>query len=206
MTRPLQCLTSLVVLALVPGQSAHCAVVKQSSAPGSKIPLYDESERSINGYCGITQLFVDKTEYEKHCEEKSTSKWPCFKSSVDASLQYVTIEPWLEPLDMPKEIVLMDKTASAFTLSDPSVAFTITYSTEVSLRYYDYDDKTGCYKIHLHGTDKWRIFVSDGNGDDRDIDTQHYTDTGKQLCSKWITIGIKDKYYLEMHDSDNRGI
>ncbi|UTT92027.1 hypothetical protein NDA17_006228 [Ustilago hordei] len=192
MTRPLQCLTSLVVLALVLGQSAHCAVVKKSSAPGSQTPLYDEDQKSIDGHCYVTRLFADKTEYEKHCEEKSTSKWPCFKSSDSASLKYTTIEPWLEPFDMSKEIVLMDNTASAFTLSDPSVAFTITYPSGVSLRYYDYDDKTGCYKIHLHTVVDLRIFVSGGNGDDRDIDTKHHTDTGKQLCSKWITIDIVD--------------
>ncbi|SPC64380.1 related to Mig1 protein [Ustilago sp. UG-2017b] len=207
MTRLLQCLTSLVVLALVLGQSAHCAVVKQSSVPGSKTPLYKESGRTINGHCNVTPLFIDKAEYDERCGEKSDSKWPCFKTSDDASLKYTTIEPWLEPLNMSEEILLMDKEARAFTLRDASVPFTIKFNHYLSLKYYDYNEKTGCYKIHLHGANSWRIFVSDGNGDDRDIDTERYFETGKLLCSKWITIDItsKDDEGWEEY-SDDRGI
>ncbi|SOV04967.1 uncharacterized protein UDID_17809 [Ustilago sp. UG-2017a] len=146
MTRPLQCLTSLVVLALVLGQSAHCVVVKQSSVPGSKTPLYDRSIEGISRrFCAVTIPSVDNTEYEKRCGEKSDPKWPCFKNP-------------------------------------DSVTF--------RLKYYDYDDKTGYYKIHLQGTYYRRIFVSDGNGNDRDIDTEHHLETGKLLCSKWITVDI----------------
>ncbi|SOV04968.1 uncharacterized protein UDID_17810 [Ustilago sp. UG-2017a] len=231
MTRPLQCLTSLMVLALVLGQSAHCAVVKQSSVPGSKTPLYKESAESIDGYCGVTPLFVDKAGYDKRCDEKSNSKWPCFKTSYDASLKLTTIEPWLEPFNMSEEILLMDETAtgklsdeecellagplltcsflsSAFTLRDASVSFIIKFpNSGDSLKYYDYDDKTGCYKIHLQGEGFSRIFVSDGNGDDRDIDTLNYRGTGKLLCSKWITIGFHDTGdVIYLADSDNRGI
>ena len=230
MTRPLQCLTSLVVLALVLGQSAHCAVVKQSSVPGSKTPLYKESAESIDGYCDVTPLFVDKAGYDKRCDEKSDSKWPCFKTSDDASLKYTTIEPWLEPFNMSEEILLMDGTAtgklsdeecellagplltcsflsSAFTLRDASVPFIIKFHNKGSLKYYDYDDKTGCYKIHLQGEGFSRIFVSDGNGDDHDIDTLNYVGTGKRLCSKWITIGFHDTMDLiDLPYSDKRGI
>ncbi|SOV02047.1 related to Mig1 protein [Ustilago sp. UG-2017a] len=208
MTRPLQCLTSLMVLALVLGQSAHCAVVKQSSVPGSKTPLYKESAKSIDGYCGVTPLFVDKAGYDKRCDEKSNSKWPCFKTSYDASLKLTTIEPWLEPFNMSEEILLMDETATAFTLRDASVSFIIKFpNSGDSLKYYDYDDKTGCYKIHLQGEGFSRIFVSDGNGDDRDIDTLNYRGTGKLLCSKWITIGFHDTDdVIDPADSDNRGI
>ncbi|SAM82795.1 related to Mig1 protein [Ustilago bromivora] len=207
MTRLLQCLTSVVVLALVLGQSAHCAVVKRSSVPVGKTILYKQSETDINGHCDVTPLFIDKAEYEKRCGEKSDSKWPCFKTSDDTSIKYTTIEPWLEPLNMSEEILLMDENASAFTLRDASVPFTIKFPYGVRLTYYDYNDKTGCYKIHLEGRESFRIFVSDGNGNDRDIDTLHYWNTGKQLCSKWITIGtlIRDGN-TSAAESDNRGI
>ncbi|CCF51853.1 hypothetical protein NDA11_004038 [Ustilago hordei] len=216
MTRPLQCLTSLVVLALVLSQSGHCAVVKQLSTPGSKTSLYGRSwESLLRGFCYITPLDINEVEYEKRCGEKSDSKWPCFKGLGKYTFADVKFEPWLEPLDMSKEILLMDDEAtgklpdqecellagplltcsilsSAFTLRNASDAFTMWFVFDgVRLRYYDYDDKTGCYKIELKSKGYRSIFVSDGNGKDRDLDTQKHLETGTQLCSKWITVGIR---------------
>ncbi|CCF51852.1 hypothetical protein NDA11_006908 [Ustilago hordei] len=208
MTRPLQCLISLVVLALVLCQSGHYAVAEQSSAPGSKTPLYDEKEISFGHLCNVTPLFVNRAEYDIRCGTDSHSKGPCFKTLEGASLQYNTIEPWLEPLDMSKEIILKDNTATAFTLRDPWAAFVIKFTdANVSLRYYDYDVKTGCYKIHLQGAENFRIYVTDGLATEFHIDTLHYQHTGKQLCSKWISIGIRHRDGdFFWHDSDYRGI
>lgn len=81
----------------------------------------------------------------------------------------------------------------------------------IYLRYYGYDPVTGCYNIHLSNTASSstsnRIWVSDGIGDDRDIDTEHYDETGKRLCSKWLSIYMEDDVVSYKHrDSDNSGI
>ena len=78
----------------------------------------------------------------------------------------------------------------------------------VQLSYYDYDHETGCYNIHLRGAHHYRIWVSDDKGNDRDIDTRHYAETGKRLCTKWIHIDLSKEGPLEhvLWRSDGRGI
>lgn len=99
---------------------------------------------------------------------------------------------------------------TAFTPRNASDAFIIHYLgyDGAKLKYYDYEPQTGCYKIHLSGTPERRIYVSDGIGDDRDIDTEHYYETGKRLCSKRITIAVghADDTWADLKDSDGRGI
>ena len=61
----------------------------------------------------------------------------------------------------------------------------------VGLIYQNFDNSTGCKDIIVKtGKSHWRIWVSDEDGDDRDIDTQHYIFTSNRLCSKWIHIHI----------------
>ncbi len=64
-----------------------------------------------------------------------------------------------------------------FTLSDPTQAFSVEYSSYQShprLLYSNYDAKTGCYDITI-SIDGFclgdRIWVSDEDGSDRDLDT-----------------------------------
>ncbi|KAJ1020422.1 hypothetical protein NDA13_005740 [Ustilago tritici] len=64
---------------------------------------------------------------------------------------------------------------------------------KVSLTYKNFDPKTGCKDITLYGGKNifWRIWVSDEDGNDKDIDTKKYEMTSKRLCSKWIHIHVK---------------
>lgn len=93
-------------------------------------------------------------------------------------------------------------------MKNASDTFTLEYLNYSGLkfRYYNYDSVTGCYDIHLSGArkiksafDMWasgdkrknsafRIWVSDDDGKGRDIDTLHYHETGKRLCTKWVHI------------------
>jgi hypothetical protein len=79
-------------------------------------------------------------------------------------------------------------------MKDPTLPFVIKYpEIGVELHYSDYDPKTGCKNITLKRGDNksWRIWVSDENGNDRDIDTKNHAETTKRLCSKWIHIHVK---------------
>lgn len=81
----------------------------------------------------------------------------------------------------------------------------------MKFRYYNYDATTGCYDIHLSnpsGIDNLlRIWVSDEQGNDRDIDTLHYHETGKRLCSKYVQIAFDaSTYAFKRHDNDDSGI
>jgi len=82
-------------------------------------------------------------------------------------------------------------------MKDPSHSFRIKYpgAGGATFGYDDYDPDTGCYTISLnvdedHG--KWRIWVSDEDGDDRDVDTQHQNSPSTRICTKWAHIHVKD--------------
>lgn len=60
-----------------------------------------------NRYCGLTSLVINDREFEEHCGPNSKTNWPCF-THIAGNLDYVIIEPWLEPIDMAKEIVVKD--------------------------------------------------------------------------------------------------
>ncbi|SJX63466.1 probable Mig1 protein, induced during biotrophic phase [Sporisorium reilianum f. sp. reilianum] len=161
------------------------------------------------GNCNVTPLVVDTTEFDKLCGPHSDPLWPCFKheDNSEDDLSFVTVEPWLAPLNMTYELVAKDY--SFFTLRNASDAFAITYVNfgSVSLRYYDYEVDTGCFKIHLEGNKAYRIHVSTTNRDYRDIDTMNYRSTGKRLCNKWVTIATRKRDAdSSMHSDDNRGI
>lgn len=201
---------------------------------------------SLGGYsgahfCDLTPLSIERSEYEKRCGPNSDPKWPCF-THLRGDLRYATIEPWLEPLNVTKEILVKDdqgigeslslhlrvrwlspQTAQTdrpnsfltdFTLRNASDTFSIEYRNyrRLFFRYYGYDPATGCYNIHLSNENSdssaYRIWASDDVGDDRDVDTLHYHETGKRLCSsKWIHIHLDaDSISLKHHYSDNSGI
>ncbi|CBQ73627.1 related to Mig1 protein [Sporisorium reilianum SRZ2] len=163
-----------------------------------------------DGSCDLTPLIVDTSEFDKLCGPHSDPLWPCFKheDNSEDDLSFVTVEPWLAPLSMTYELVVKD--TSFFTLRNASDAFAITYTKGgwVSLRYYDYDAKTGCFNIHLEGSEGYRIHVSTTKRDYRDIDTMNYKSTGKRLCNKWVTIATRkrDADNDMMHSDDGRGI
>ncbi|SPO26415.1 related to Mig1 protein [Ustilago trichophora] len=141
-------------------------------------------------YCSLTPLTIDNAEYEKRCGSKSDSKWPCF-THYDSYLGYVNVQPWFEPLNMSEEIIVKDERGVDFTMRNASIAFEITYQNDgtVKFKYSNYDPETGCYDVDLTGSDRnpkdYRIWASDDEGKDRDIDTLHSTRTGKRFCTKW---------------------
>lgn len=82
-----------------------------------------------------------------------------------------------------------------FTIKNASDAFSLTYldGGAVQFIYSGFDAKTGCYDVTLRsGSESWRIWVSDDEGKDRDIDTKHHDETTKRLCTKWAHIHVKD--------------
>lgn len=99
-----------------------------------------------------------------------------------------------------------------FTMRNTSVAFVINYQTNsgASLRFYDFERDTGCYKIHLTGNYEDRIRVSHGQSatEDWDIDTQNYKATGARLCSKWANIMVtnRDASIKPMKGTDDSNI
>ncbi|SYW86235.1 uncharacterized protein UBRO2_05955 [Ustilago bromivora] len=96
--------------------------------------------------CTVTPLQIDAEEYKARC---LPGKGPCFTHEGDGSLKTTNIEPWLEPLDMTQEILLMDDTARDFTVRDPSTPFEITYLTyaNAKIRYSNFNPETRCYDI-----------------------------------------------------------
>ncbi|KAJ1018405.1 hypothetical protein NDA18_006559 [Ustilago nuda] len=85
-------------------------------------------------------------------------------------------------------------TTDDFTMAGPTDYFEIIYPNlgGVGLIYENLDNNTGCKDIALK-TGKsapWRIWVSDEDGDGKNIDTLNYKSTFKRFCSKWIHIHI----------------
>jgi len=84
-------------------------------------------------------------------------------------------------------------------MKDPKDTFTIKYPNAggATFHYSHYDPDTGCYTVSL-STDqkgwfrKWRIWVSDDNGDDKDVDTKNWSATSGRICTKWAHIHVKD--------------
>ncbi|KAJ9479690.1 hypothetical protein PHBOTO_003188 [Pseudozyma hubeiensis] len=160
-------------------------------------------------YCDITPLKIDSKEFDKRCGPASDTKWPCFSHNGESTMQMVTVEPWSAPLNMSDEIVLKDDKAAEFTLRNATDEFTISYPTINSpkFKFYGYEPNTGCYKIHLSGTEHGRIHVTLTEDGDAEIDTKNVRETGKRLCSKWIYIGTRWRDTITtMAEDDGRGI
>lgn len=58
-------------------------------------------------YCDLTHLNIDEKEFEKRCGDGSDPKWPCF-THLQGNLSWVDIEPWLDPMDPTKDIIVKD--------------------------------------------------------------------------------------------------
>ncbi|SPC64321.1 related to Mig1 protein, induced during biotrophic phase [Ustilago sp. UG-2017b] len=137
---------------------------------------------------------LDDKAYKSHCGEDSDPKHPCFTHWAgdlqNAQRCYSTGKR------VDKEIITNDVMKDKLLhLQPPSQDFKIIYPNlgGVSLTYKNFDEKTGCKDIGIERGDNnvWRIWVSDEDGNGRDIDTKHHGETSKRLCSKWIHIHVK---------------
>lgn len=142
-------------------------------------------------------LRINNAEYEKRCGPNSDPKHPCFthwwKNMDDVEACPGKKNPLL---DMAAEIYLKDDHKDDFTVRDPHQDFTIKYlgANGARFTYSDYDAATGCYKIKVNIASlggHWRIWVSDENGDDRDLDTMNKESSSTTLCTKWLRIHVK---------------
>ncbi|TKY84805.1 hypothetical protein EX895_005885 [Sporisorium graminicola] len=96
-----------------------------------------------------------------------------------------------------EHFLLKDGWKTDFTTRDPKQPFTLSWDNDVTLSYSDYDEKSGCYKLTLshQSEDAFRIWVSDEDGDDHDLDTLHSGENGTTsttLCTKWLHIHVKN--------------
>ncbi|SJX63463.1 related to Mig1-Mig1 protein, induced during biotrophic phase [Sporisorium reilianum f. sp. reilianum] len=145
--------------------------------------------------CWPTTLEPNNSEYEKRCGEKSDSKHPCL-THWRGDLKRIQAQDYLHPRDVKDILFVKDDNMLDFTMNNPKDAFKITYFMDgatVQLIYSDYEEATGCYQIKLRGSEngKWRIWVSDDQGNDRDIDTEHHPETSGKLCTKWSHVHVK---------------
>ncbi|SOV02140.1 uncharacterized protein UDID_18970 [Ustilago sp. UG-2017a] len=133
----------------------------------------------------------DDQAYKSYCGEGSDPKQPCFTHWAgdlgDAESSF--------PEGQNYKGIITNNVMKDFTIEGPRQSFTIIYPKlgGVSLTYANFDQKTGCKDITLKrgDNDVWRIWVSDENGNDRDIDTKNHAETTKRFCSKWIHIHVK---------------
>ncbi|KAJ1036324.1 hypothetical protein NDA13_000204 [Ustilago tritici] len=132
--------------------------------------------------------------YKERCEVDNLPHHTCFTHWF-GDLNAVEARPFLEPFNITEKLMIKDDTMKDFTMENADDAFLIRYPNlgGVQLIYTNFDPKTGCKEITLMRGDNsvWRIWVSDGNGDDRDIDTLKHEATSTTLCTKWIHIHIK---------------
>ncbi|KAJ1019921.1 hypothetical protein NDA16_004202 [Ustilago loliicola] len=143
--------------------------------------------------CMIT-LAPNNSNYETRCGGKSDLKHPCF-THWSGDLKSVEARPFFKPLDIQKTLMIKNDDMQDFTVDEPSNAFIIRYPNAggVQFVYSNFDPKTGCKDITIKRGDNsaWRIWVSDEDGDDRDIDTKNEETTSKSLCTKWVHIHVK---------------
>lgn len=83
-----------------------------------------------------------------------------------------------------------------FTIASKYTSFLITYLNAggVQFLYSDYNFDTNCFNITLRrgSDDSYRIWASDDDKKDRDIDTKNVKSTWKVFCNtKWIHIHVK---------------
>ncbi|SAM70717.1 related to Mig1 protein [Ustilago bromivora] len=141
----------------------------------------------------FTKIEPNNMGYKARCEAGSDSKHTCFThwagDLTDAEACPVQI------YDMRKRLMIKDKTMKDFTMQESTDTFEIRYPNlgGVSFTVSNNDPSTGCKDIIIRRGDNplWRIWVSDEDGDGRDIDTLNYKWSTKRLCSKWIHIHVK---------------
>lgn len=166
--------------------------VFSSVVPG---PAQQQLRRRDPSTFNTPRLTIDSDAYTQLCGEDVARTHPCLHH-YRGDLTDAIVEPYLEPLNITSEIIVKDDSMVDFTMRNASDAFIITYKSSglTQLIYENYDAKDGCYNITLRGgkMEGWRIWVSDGKGKDRDIDTLHHEQTAKRLCSADLWIHVKD--------------
>ncbi|KAJ1034772.1 hypothetical protein NDA13_001026 [Ustilago tritici] len=132
--------------------------------------------------------------YKTRCEVGSDSNHTCFThwaGDLTAAEACLYVSSW----DVKTKLMIKDDHMKDFTMDKSTHSFKIRYPNHggVQLLYYNFNPETGCKDIKLiRGDDKaWRIWVSDEDGNGRDIDTKNKNDMTKRLCSKWIHIHVK---------------
>ncbi|CDR88445.1 uncharacterized protein SPSC_04272 [Sporisorium scitamineum] len=141
----------------------------------------------------ITPLMVDPAGYGVRCS--SPLNGPCFQI-VGASMKGVSVEPWYEPVNMTKALILAEDSATSFALKKPSLAFEIDFLSHGNhkFRYLNYDPDTSCYDITLERKSKthWRMTVGETE-DDRDLDTLNSHQTTTRFCTDKLVIKVTRK-------------
>ncbi|SOV02123.1 uncharacterized protein UDID_18963 [Ustilago sp. UG-2017a] len=165
-------------------------VLMLHSAVGELTPKHVRHHLFARGEIKLYFTFDDQA-YESHCGEGSDPKQPCFTHWAG---DLGDAESYFPDGEKDKGIIA-NGFLKDFTIDRPDQSFKITYPKlgGVSLTYANFDQKTGCKDITLKrgDNDVWRIWVSDENGNDRDIDTKNHAETTKRFCSKWIHIHVK---------------
>ncbi|SOV01958.1 uncharacterized protein UDID_08252 [Ustilago sp. UG-2017a] len=190
MTRASTCAANFGLLLVALVLMLHSVVGKLIPRHGSHLFA---RENSLD-QCFLTKLVPNGAKYKERCEVDNLPHHTCFTHWA-GDLTAVEARPFLEPLDITKKLMIKDDTMKDFTIENADDAFLIRYPNlgGVILVYSNFDPKTGCKDIILKRGDNsvWRIWVSDENGNDRDIDTKNYAETTKRFCSKWIHIHVK---------------
>ncbi|SOV03523.1 uncharacterized protein UDID_18694 [Ustilago sp. UG-2017a] len=138
-------------------------------------------------------------DYKTRCEAGSDIKHTCFTHWA-GDLKDAEVCPRIVALHAMSKLMIKDDTMKDFTMENPTDTFKITYPQfgGVKLLFENFRSKTGCKDITLFSgkENAWRIWVSDEDGNGRDIDTLNYKVTNKTLCSKWIHIHVKKDGWL----------
>ncbi|UTT91956.1 hypothetical protein NDA17_005081 [Ustilago hordei] len=139
-----------------------------------------------------TDLVANNIKYKTLCEDNNDPRKTCF-SHWAGNLKGAKA-CFHKDGSVKEKLMIKDDTMNDFTMADPTDSFEIIYPNlgGVKLIYDNFDNNTGCKDIILqrHQFSPWRIWVSDEDGDGKDIDTLNYKMTFKRLCSKWIHIHI----------------
>ncbi|KAJ1039910.1 hypothetical protein NDA10_001439 [Ustilago hordei] len=144
-------------------------------------------------YC-LPKFTPNYADYKARCEAGSDLKHTCFIQWA-GDLKNAEVCPYVVPLHPMSKLMIKDDTMKDFAMENPTDSFKITYPHfgGVSFLFENFDNKTGCKDITLRGGKNisWRLWVSDDDGNGKDIDTLNYKWTIKTLCSKWIHIHVK---------------
>ncbi|KAJ1582295.1 hypothetical protein NDA11_000114 [Ustilago hordei] len=158
-------------------------------------PLTQEIPPLQDYDCTLTPLQIDAEKYKARC---LPGKGPCFTHKGDGSLKATNIEPWLEPLNMTQEILLMDETARDFTVRDPSTPFEITYLAygDTNFRYSKFNPETRCYDILIKAGNSFNGIISVGESPDgTSLSSKSTRNFGDELshtfCAEHLYITLK---------------
>ncbi|TKY84804.1 hypothetical protein EX895_005884 [Sporisorium graminicola] len=178
--------------------SIHPAYSAMTRVPLGLLTLARRSDRRqapSQAQCWPTKLQPNKPGYQDRCGAVSDPKHPCL-TQWNGDLSHVQARPYLEPLAIERTLFIKDENMLDFSMDKPEDAFIVTYldGGNTQLIYSGYDQQSGCYNITLRGGQddpRWRIWVSDDKGNDRDVDTRHHPETTQTLCTKWMHVHVK---------------